>query len=99
MDLFTNDEAFAKDVADRIKEKKQSGEQNLFEAVSKIAAEKGYEVSAGDAEEYFQTHDFELADEIMKTVSGGGNCGPGVGDGYTPPDKSMSGNVQKSGCG
>ena len=54
LDLFANDEAFAKDVSEQIAIKKQQGEQNLFDAVAIIAAEKGYEISAGDVEEYFQ---------------------------------------------
>ena len=98
-ELYLKDEAFAREIADLIKEKKQNGVKNVFEAVSEIAKEKGFEITAEDVSEFSLKNDLELTDELVSEVSGGGNCGPGVGDGWTPPDKDMSGKVQETGCG
>ncbi len=68
------DEAFAKEFMERIKEKREAGVKNYYDAIIPAAEKYGYSVSREEIDEAAQSNENELSEEDLGKVAGGTAC-------------------------
>ena len=66
-----NDEAFAKEIGEKAKEKIDAGEKDYKALWIPLAAEYGYELTEEELDERFEAASAELSDEELGKVAGG----------------------------
>ena len=73
LEKFFSDKIFAGEVSVRILELKENGEKDFFSAMSKVASEYGYSITAQEVKTALsQTGDGEeLSDDQLENVAGG----------------------------
>ena len=68
------DEAFAKEVGEKIAAKREAGAANYYETIIPVAEELGYEVKKEELDAINEAQNSELSEEELGKVSGGGSC-------------------------
>ena len=68
------DEAFAKEVGEKIAAKREAGATSYYETIIPVAAELGYEVKEEELDAISEAQSSELSEEELGKVSGGGSC-------------------------
>ena len=68
------DEAFAKEVGEKIAAKREAGAANYYETIIPVAAELDYEVKEEELDAISEAQTSELSEEELGKVSGGGSC-------------------------
>lgn len=71
---LNDDQAFANEVAEAIKEKREAGATNYYETIIPVAAERGYEVTEDDLDKMNDIQSEVLNDEELGKVAGGTSC-------------------------
>ena len=66
-----NDEAFAKEVEEKVKEKMDAGEQDYKKFWIPLAQEFGYELTEEELDERYKAATAEISDEELGKVAGG----------------------------
>ena len=66
-----SDEAFAKEIAEKVKEKTDAGEQDYKKVWIPIAAEYDYELSDKELDSMYEKAAGELSDEELGKIAGG----------------------------
>ncbi len=78
LEKVSNDEAFAKQVAEGIRAKKEAGAKDYIEALIPVAAELGYEISEEQVQGLISKQTTEISAEELGMVSGGTSCWPAL---------------------
>lgn len=71
---LVNDEAFAAQVEEAIKAKREAGAANYYETIIPTANELGYEVSEEELDALNKQAELEMSEEELGKVSGGLSC-------------------------
>ena len=75
IEAMQSDEAFAAQVKEKVEAAKDAGEEDIFAAVSKAAAELGYEISPDQIREIANAQAGEdISEEELGKVAGGTSC-------------------------
>ena len=70
-DKIANDEAFAREIGQKVKTQIDAGETDYKKIWIPIAAEYGYEISPDELDEMIEDAKTELSDEELTKVAGG----------------------------
>lgn len=71
---IANDEAFAKEVSEAVKAKREAGAANYYETIIPAAAEYGYEISREELDEIYEKETENMSEEELGKVAGGTSC-------------------------
>ena len=71
---LNSDEAFAKQVSEKVKAKKDAGAKDYTEALIPVAAELGYEITKEQVEAFLTKQSEAISEEELGKTAGGTCC-------------------------